>query len=453
MTVAAIQWSWELDGWIIVVGGLCAVASALLGNFLVLRKMSMLGDAITHAVLPGIAVAFFISNSRSSLPMFIGAVIVGVLTALFTEWIRQFGEVDEGASMGVVFTSLFALGLVMLVQAADHVDLDPGCVLYGAIELTPLDMTSIFGRDVPRVVLILLPVTVINALFVLLFFKELKISSFDPSLATTMGFSAKLMHYLLMVLVSVTAVASFESVGSILVVAMFVVAPAAAYMLTDRLGVMIFLSVWIALAAAVSGHIAALVVPTWFGFRSTTTASMMAVMAGMLFIIAASLGPKHGVIVKWVRRQLLSVRILCDDVVAMLYRCEERSQKEPTRAELTEELFAGQVYMKAALSMLRRRGELVAGDRLRLSDAGRDRGRNLVRSHRLWEQYLVTETSAESDRIHEKAERFEHFTDRMLRDELDRVTDTPDIDPHGSPIPRETSGETKTATDSSPRKK
>ncbi len=190
--IAALNWNWALDGWIIVVGSLCAVASAVLGNFLVLRKMSMLGDAVTHAVLPGIAAAFLITHSRSSLPMFLGAVIVGVLTALFTEWIRGIGKVDEGASMGVVFTSLFALGIVMLVQAADRVDLDPGCVLYGAIELTPLDTVQVFGRDVPRAALMLAcrcPDQ--RAVLVVFFFKELKISSFDPSLSTTMGISAK----------------------------------------------------------------------------------------------------------------------------------------------------------------------------------------------------------------------------------------------------------------------
>ena len=115
-------------------------------------------------------------------------------------------------------------------------------------------------------------------------------------------------------------------------------------------------------------------------------------------------------IVKWLRRQLLSVRILCDDIVALLYRCEERSRRIPTRSELASELFAGPLFMTTALSMLRRRGELTKGEGLRLSDAGRDRGRNLVRSHRLWEQYLVSEASAEADRIHDKAERFEHFT-------------------------------------------
>jgi manganese/zinc/iron transport system permease protein len=118
---ALSSWSWDYDGWIVLAGILCAVAASLPGNFLLLRRMSLLGDAISHAILPGLAVAFLITGSRSSLPMFLGAVVVGLLTAVFTEWIRNFGEVDEGASMGVVFTTLFALGLVMIVQAADHV--------------------------------------------------------------------------------------------------------------------------------------------------------------------------------------------------------------------------------------------------------------------------------------------------------------------------------------------
>ena len=260
------NWSWELDGWIVAAGVLCALAASLLGNFLVLRRMSMLGDAITHAVLPGLAVAFFVSESRSSIPMFIGAVIVGVLTALFTEWIRRFGRVDEGASMGVVFTSLFALGLVMIVQAADHVDLDASCVLFGSIEYTPLDLVAIGGWEIPRAVLVLGVVTVVNALFVAFFFKELKLSSFDPALATTTGFSASLMHYMLMVLVAVTSVAAFESVGNILVVAMFIVPPAAAYMLTDRLAQMIWLSLVIATLSAVLGHVAAVEVPSCLRF-------------------------------------------------------------------------------------------------------------------------------------------------------------------------------------------
>jgi manganese/zinc/iron transport system permease protein len=172
------DWLWELDGWIVLAGILCAVSASLVGNFLVLRRTSMLGDAISHAVLPGLAVAFLVTGSRQSLPMFAGAALVGILTAAMTQWIRDTGKVDEGASMGVVFTTLFALGLVLIVRAADTVDLDPSCVLYGAIELTPLDtipmdVSGIGVVELPRVVIMLGIVTVINLAFVILFFKEL----------------------------------------------------------------------------------------------------------------------------------------------------------------------------------------------------------------------------------------------------------------------------------------
>ena len=259
----------------------------------------MMGDAISHAVLPGLAVAFLVTGSRSSLPMFIGAAIVGILTALFTEWIRGFGKVDEGASMGVVFTALFALGLLLVVQAADHVDLDPGCVLYGAIELTPLDLTPFLGLEVPRVVVMLGAVFLLNLLVVVLFYKELKISSFDPALATSLGINARAMHYLLMTLVAITTVASFESVGNILVVAMLIVPAATAYLLTDRLSLMIVLAVLFGAASAVIGHVGAIAVPAAFGYESTNTAGMMALTAGALLALACVFAPRYGLISRW----------------------------------------------------------------------------------------------------------------------------------------------------------
>lgn len=437
--LAAINWMWGFDGWIVLAGALCAVASSLLGCFLVLRRMSLLGDAISHAVLPGLAAAFLITESRSSLPMFIGAVIVGILTALLTEWIRGTGRVDEGASMGVVFTSLFALGLIMIVQAADHVDLDPGCVLYGAIETTPLDKIAVFGLSIPRAVLTLGAVCLINAAFILFLFKELRISSFDPALATTSGFNARLMHYLLMILVAVTAVASFESVGNILVVAMFIVPPAAAYLLTDRLTVMIGLSVVLAIGSAILGHLGAIVVPSWFGFRSTTTAGMMAVATGLIFLLAMTFAPRHGVMMKVVRRRVLAWKILADDVLAYLYRREEQGTGLRASADdLKPALFAGGLSLQAVLWRL---GQLRLISRqnalLGLTDKGRERARELVRSHRLWEQYLVSHAGLEADRIHDKAERLEHFTDIGLREQLQEATDSPSVDPHGSPIPPE----------------
>lgn len=437
MLLGELDLLWALDGWIIVAAALSAASAALLGNFLVLRKMSLLGDAISHAVLPGLAVAFFISDSRSSLWMFVGAVIVGLLTALFTEWIRGYGQVDEGASMGVVFTSLFALGLVMIVQAADQVDLDPGCVLYGAIELTPLDLWSVWGWQIPRVVVVLGVVTIINALFVVVFFKELKLSSFDPSLCTTQGFPAWVMHYLLMTLVAVTAVASFESVGNILVVAMLVVPPAAAYMVTDRLRGMIVISVVVGIAAALLGHLSAIAVPRWFGFRSTSTAGMIAVMTGLLFMAAALFGPRHGVAVSVFRRLILSWRILCEDIVGLLYRLEERQAELPrSKRQFAERLFAGRWTTALALYWLGRQSYVdCSRGHYQLTSKGRLLAQQIVRSHRLWEYYLVNEVGVPEDRIHDHAERLEHFTGSGLNQKLSEETSSPQIDPHGSRIP------------------
>lgn len=438
MTGIPLAWSWALDGWIIAAGVLSAVSAALIGNFLVLRRMSMLGDAISHAVLPGLAAAYLMTGQRSSLPMFFGAVAVGLLTAFFTEWVHRYGEVDEGASLGVVFTSLFAIGLVMIVQAADHVDLDPSCVLHGNIELTPLDKWSLGGWEVPRVVVVLSGVLLANLIYVVAFFKELRIASFDPGLATTSGIRASWMHYSLMTLVAVTAVASFESVGNILVVAMLVAPAAAARLLTDRLSTMVALSTVIAATSAVLGHVSAIVVPSWFGLRSTRTAGMMAVCVGLFFGIALLFAPQQGLVAKAIRRGRLSLRILREDVLGALFRADEQATAAVSPTELCESLDCGWLSLRVVLGSLRRRGLVTfARDLVQLTPQGSAEARELIRSHRLWEQYLVEQAGLPTDRIHPAAERFEHITDRAMRDRLDQETSLSGIDPHGSQIPEE----------------
>jgi len=264
--------------------------------------MSMMGDAISHAVLPGLAVAFLVTGTRASAPMFLGAAIAGLLTALFTQWIMRFGNVDRGAAMGIVFTTLFAVGLLLIRQAADHVDLDPGCVLYGAIELTPLDTVSLGNREIPRAALVNGGVLLVNLIFLTLLYKEFKLSSFDSDLADTLGFSSQFLHYLLMTLVAVTTVAAFESVGSIIVIAMLIVPPATALLLTHRLLPMLLIAAGIAILAAVTGHVGATVVPGWFGFESTTTSGMIALASGLLFLLAWLFSPEQGIVTRRFRR-------------------------------------------------------------------------------------------------------------------------------------------------------
>lgn len=432
-----MDWT-SLDTWIVITGSLGAASCALLGNFLVLRRMSMMGDAISHAVLPGLAVAFLISGSRSSIAMFIGAGIVGVMTALFTEWIRKLGRVEQSASMGVVFTTLFAIGLILIVRAADHVDLDPGCVLYGAIEFTPLDRIALFGFELPRAAAQLAAVLVLDVIVVVALFKELQISSFDPELATTLGIRASLMHYVLMTLVAITTVASFESVGSILVIAMLIVPPATAHLLTDRLRPMIAVSVLLAVASAVLGHVAAIRVPPLLGYTDTSTAGMMGVIAGLLFLGAFLGSPRHGVLGRLLNRIGLAFKITREDVLGLLYRLEEI---ESTGARRSTDLFreatgTGNTLLWLATRSLRQQGRirLERGD-FRLTDSGRSLAKELIRSHRLWESYLHKHLALPIDRLHRGAEKLEHVTDGVMQDRLKEQTDRPEIDPQGKPIP------------------
>ncbi len=437
--------NWQpLDTWIVIIAALCALSCALLGNFLVLRKMSMMGDAISHAVLPGIAIAFLRTDSRASLPMFIGAAAAGVITAVFTQWIRSFGKVDHGAAMGVVFTTLFAIGLILLSgDAAKQVDLDPKCVLYGAIETAPLDTVpiSVAGVNVavPRAAIVLAAVLAVNALVVTLLYKEFKITSFDPALATTLGINANLMHYLLMTLVAITTVACFEAIGSILVIAMLIVPAAAAHLLTDRMGRMIGISLVFGAGSAALGHIAAITVPQAFGFRDTTTAGSIATMAGILFFITALFAPRHGVLTKWRNRRTLSRRITREDVLGLLYRIEERAGVVGVTpmTEIANSLMLADGTARAAVSrLLRDRRVAVADTGVTLTDAGRAEARELIRAHRLWETYLERNLPLPVDHLHAPAENLEHITDADLRNRLAEETAHPTMDPQGKQVPQ-----------------
>ncbi len=377
--------SWQIDGWIIITGALCSVAAALLGNFLVLRRMSLMGDAISHAVLPGLAAAFIISGQRQGILIFLGAALVGVLTVFLTEVTRDIGKVDEGAAIGVVFTFLFALGLIMIVQVADRVDLDPGCVLYGSLESVVLTPSTIPGLDIPPAVVNLSIVTVINLLFVVLLYRPLKVCTFDSQLAQSQGIPVRLIHYALASLVAITSVAAFESVGNILVVAMFVVPPVTAWLWTDRLGIMITLSVLFAILSAILGHLSAIGIPALFGRPSTSTAGMMAVAAGALLSVTALFASRKGLISRAYQSWVASQRILGEDLLGLLYRRHSQGSTQMPVKELLSTLLVASWRRQLALRRLLRKGWIErSGDQVSLSSQGLSIAQNVVRSHRLW---------------------------------------------------------------------
>jgi manganese/zinc/iron transport system permease protein len=222
--------------------------------------------------------------------------------------VRRFGRVESGTAMGVVFSIMFAAGVVLMEQAAaSNVDLDAECVLYGQLEdilwLAPTGLASLLDpaalADMPREVITLALAFLATALAVGLFWKELKITSFDPALATTLGLSSGAVNLGLMVLVGIVAVAAFEAVGSILVIAMFICPAGAARLLTDRLSVQVALSLVFAALSAVGGYVLAAFGPFWFGLENSLAASgMIAVVSGLILALAVVFGPRYGLLAR-----------------------------------------------------------------------------------------------------------------------------------------------------------
>ncbi len=270
----------------------------MVGCFLILRRMAMLGDAISHTVLLGIVGSFLVSGSLEGMPMLIGATIVGMLTAFFVQLLLQSG-VQSDAAIGVVFTALFAVGVVLVSLYASRVHLDLEHVLYGEIAYSPWDTLVINGIDVgPKAVWIVGGVLLFSLLIIGLFYKELKISSFDPQMAVAVGIPVVFIHYLLMGLVSLTTVASFDSVGAILVVAMLIVPGATAYLLTDRLSIMLLLSALVGVLSAILGYYMATIL-------DASIAGSMSTVAGILFALAFIFSPSHGLLSRVMARKFV----------------------------------------------------------------------------------------------------------------------------------------------------
>jgi len=414
---------------IMLIGGLTNVACALVGCFLVLRRMSLMGDAIAHAVLPGLVLAFLVSGEMNILPLFLGAAAVGLLTTFLTQTLHQYGRVPTDASMGVVFTSLFAVGVVLLKRYVHGVHFDVRCVYEGSLSHAAFKTFYFAGLELPDQLVTVAPVVVLNLAVVWLLWKELKISSFDPALATAMGFSATAMHYLLMAVVAVTTVASFEAVGSILVIAMLIVPAATAQLLCDRLARMVALACVFAIAAAVLGH--------WCAERwNVETAGAMTVVAGGMYGLAVLFSPRYGILSTLVRNLQTSLRIFREDLLLMLYRVEELDATKRMRPAEAVAAVGGGWIARWALAMLRRRGRLELHDgRLLMTDDGRWRAARLVRGHRLWETYLVKHLGLPLDHVHEPAHRVEHYIGLRIREQLQEAVDDAPKDPHGREIP------------------
>ena len=313
---------WTLGGhdtfWIVLMGFLVTASCGLIGVFLILRRMALVGDAISHSILPGLAGAFLAASFfgghsvatagdahgdfRNPLYMFFGALIAGVVTTMIIEFIHRNTRVKQDAAIGITFTTLFAVGVLLITLFADKVDLDQECVLYGEIGfVTPSfkPVVEVAGHSLgPDPVVRMAAVFALTAALVLVFYKELLVTSFDSGLATSLGINSNAVHYLLMAWLSVVVVSAFESVGAILVIAMLILPGATALLLTDRLPVALWLTVIHAGVSSLVGfHLA-------YWLNSATAASMVVAGTG-LFCVAWIFSPTQGMIARLRRGRVL----------------------------------------------------------------------------------------------------------------------------------------------------
>ncbi|MEM6646319.1 MAG: metal ABC transporter permease [Bacteroidota bacterium] len=346
-----------------------AAACALPGVFLVLRRLALMSDAISHAILPGIVIGFFLTHDLNSPLLIIGATLTGLLTVALVEVIERTGLVKEDAAIGLVFPALFSIGVILITQFASDVHLDVDAVLLGELAFAPFDRFSIGDIDLgPRALVVMSVVLVLNVAFIGFFYKELKLSTFDAGLAATLGLMPGVLHYGLMALVSVTAVSAFDAVGSILVVALMIGPPAAAYLLTDRLDRMLLMSAGLGGVAALLGYALARTL-------DASIAGAMATVVGLLFGLTYLLAPERGLIATMRRQRRQRWRFAQKMLTIHLLNHEglPEETRENRVSHLHEHIRWAPAFGQRVVKLSEHdRLILRHGDHLALTDAGRE---------------------------------------------------------------------------------
>lgn len=346
---------------------LVSASCAIPGVFLVLRKMALMSDAITHAVLPGIVIGFLLSGTLNSPLLIVGAVLMGVITVMITEAIAKTRLVQNDAAIGIVFPALFSIGVILVARYTGNVHLDTDAVLLGELAFAPFDRLTLGGNDLgPKSAWVMGIIFIFNIGLLLFFFKELKVATFDPGLAATLGFSPVIIHYALMIDVSITAVGAFDAVGSILVVALMIAPAATAYLITDDLRLMVILSVGFGIASSIAGFWAA-----WI--MDASIAGAMAGMAGVFFLLAFLFAPHRGVLsrIRERRKQKLDFSVSMLIVHLLHHSSEEDAEIECHVDHLQDHINWDNRYARAVLAIAYRSGLVTEKDRiLSLTDDG-----------------------------------------------------------------------------------
>ncbi|HXK00084.1 MAG TPA: metal ABC transporter permease [Gelidibacter sp.] len=339
-----------------LIASLVAMACAIPGTFLVLRKMAMISDAISHAILPGLVVGFFITQDLNSPILIFLAALTGVITVVLVEQIQKTGLVKEDTAIGLVFPALFSIGVIMIAKNANDVHLDVDAVLLGELAFAPFDRLYINGMDIgPKSLWVIGTILTITFGLLIAFFKELKISTFDAGLSASLGFSPVIIHYGLMSMASITTVGAFDAVGAILVVALMIAPAACAYLLTTDLKKMIGLAVFFGVFSAISGY--------WVAhWLDASIAGSITTMLGIVFLIIYLFAPDKGLIAVTYRENQQRIEVL---LLTFLLHLKNHTEKEERHVNhLNEHINWQKVKSKTVLELALKNNMIYIEDKI-----------------------------------------------------------------------------------------
>jgi manganese/zinc/iron transport system permease protein len=406
---------------------LLGVACGLLGSFIVVRRMALVGDALSHAVLPGVALGFLWNLSKDPVAIFVGATVAGLLGTVIVRWITETTRLKEDTALGLVLATFFAVGicLIRMIQrlpTGNKAGLDK--ILFG--------QAAALGAADVRLMAI---VTGFVVVVLFLFYKEFLVTSFDSGFARVAGVPAQVIHYGLMLLLAFAVVIALQAVGVVLVSAMLITPAAAAYLLTDRLHRMLGLAALFGLLAGALGCFASFVGP------NLPTGPFMVLSATAVFGLAFLFGPRHGVVSRWLRQRSRVLRIQRENTLKAIYQVLETRDfkgESVSLRELAERRRETVEEVAAQSAELRRHGLATThdeGNAIAVTPSGWQLACAIVRNHRLWELYLTNAAQIAADHVHEDAEKIEHVLGDEVVRELERRLAYATHDPHGRPIP------------------
>ena len=400
----------------VVGGSIIAISCAVLGCYIILRKMAFIGDAMSHALLPGVGIGYLVMNAIfaggfSAGGLLLGALIAAVLTSLSISLLSQIRRISEDTAIGIVYTGLFAAGVVILTRYQQYINIDLNHFFQG-------DIYGVSWEDMWLGAVI--GTLVVGA--IIIFYRYFTLVSFDPIMAASIGLPTKLIHILLTGMIAMVCVAGISMVGVIMIVGLLITPAALAYMLTDRLPLMMVLSAIIGVLSVVLG----LYFSEWV---NASGGGAIMFMGFILFLVGLVLAPRYGLLAGWLRRRRMVPQSDIEDVLKAGY--EKRA--------LSSIMVPQQRTMRAVRKM-KADGLLSDGPDANglviLSEQGEKEAAHILRSHQLWESHFIQQGMA-PDVAHDAAEQLEHLHDRRVLDEFDEELDHPVIDAHGIKIPGE----------------